>query len=64
MVLNEDTTEGVQMVRKLQELDKGINERLEEQDEPELLEGIKLDVEDEQEAAAQSVWCKKYLLLS
>jgi hypothetical protein len=37
------------MVRRLQDMEKGINERLEEEEEPMLLEGIKLDINEEEE---------------
>jgi len=44
--LNADAGEGVEMVRALQKLDKGINEKLREENEPMLLDGIKLDMDE------------------
>lgn len=44
------------MVRKLQELEKGINEKLNEETEAFLLDGIKMDVgTDEEESVAAEV---------
>lgn len=47
--MNADAGEGVEMVRALQKLDKGINEKLREEHEPMLLDGIKLDVDQNEE---------------
>jgi len=41
------------MVRRLQDMEKGINERLEEEEEPMLLDGIKLGLDDEKEEKKQ-----------
>lgn len=40
------------MVRKLQELDRGINEKLQDESEAFLLDGIRMDVEDKNEQEA------------
>lgn len=56
--MNEDAGEGVEMVRKLQDLEKGLNERLEEEEEPMLLDGIKLGVDENEE---ESVDVNDYL---
>lgn len=48
-VLNADGGEGVDMVRTLQKLDKGLDERFEDIEEPELLEGIKLGADEDEE---------------
>ena len=53
--MNADAGEGVEMVRALQKLDKGINEKLREENEPMLLDGIKLDM-DQIEEENENVW--------
>ena len=47
--MNDDTGEGVEMVRRLQDLEKGLNEKLQEEEEPMLLDGIKLGMDEQEE---------------
>lgn len=49
VTMNEDTGEGVEMVRKLQDLEKGLNEKFQEEEEPMLLDGIKLGMDEEED---------------
>jgi ribosome biogenesis protein BMS1 len=48
VTINEDAGEGIEMVRKMQDMKRGIDEILADEEEPELLAGIKLDDSDDE----------------